>query len=363
MQEQITPLNFEGQNIYVGMDVHKNSWTVSVLMNNMLLKTFSQPADADALYRYLTTRYPGASYHSAYEAGFCGFWVHYKLLELGINNIVVNAADVPTNQKEKTQKDDKRDSRKIVRSLSSGSLTAIHVPSMSDLSDRALVRTRRTLVKDMVRNKQRIKSFLYFFGIHYPPEYDNHATHWSKRFVKWLRSVILPDTTAKRSLDALIDQLEYQREYLLQITREIRVLSQTEKYLKNMTLLKTVPGIGPITAVTLLTELGSIDRFQNNDHLAAYVGVVPTCHSTGEKEHTGEMTFRNNGHLLPMLIESSWTAIRADPAMTLCYSKLVKRMGKNEAIVRIARKLLNKIYAVLKRQEEYKCGINNVQKK
>ena len=363
MQEQISPINFEGQNIYVGMDVHKKSWTVSVLMDNVLLKTFSQPADAAALHRYLTTRYPGAIYHSAYEAGFCGFWPHYKLIELGINNIVVNAADVPTNQKDKTQKDDKRDSRKIVRSLCCGALTAIHVPSTSEMSDRSLVRTRSTIVKDMVRNKLRIKSFLYFYGIHYPPEFDSNTTHWSKRFVKWLRSVSLPHWTAKQSLDALIDQLENQRAHLLKITREVRALSQTEKYLKNMNLLKTVPGIGLITAITLLTELGSIDRFKDSDHLAAYVGVVPTCHSSGEKEHTGEMTFRHNGHLLMMLIESSWTAVREDPAMTLCYSKLVKRMSKNNAIIRIARKLLNKIYVILKKQEEYKCGINNVQKK
>jgi len=72
---------------------------------------------------------------------------------------------------------------------------------------------------------------------------------------------------------------------------------------------------------------------KDSDHLAAYVGVVPTCHSSGEKEHTGEMTFRHNGHLLMMLIESSWTAVREDPAMTLCYSKLVKRMSKNNAII------------------------------
>ena len=130
-----------------------------------------------------------------------------------------------------------------------------------------------------------------------------------------------------------------------------------------MNLLKTVPWIGFITSITLLTELGSINRFEDSDHLAAYVGVVPTCHSSGEKEHTGEMTFRNKGHLLQMLIESSWTAIRENPAITLCYSKFTKRMNNNKAIIRIARKLLNKIYVILKKQEEYKCGINNVQKK
>jgi transposase len=362
MQEQVTLLNFEGQNIYVGMDVHKKSWTVSVMMEDVdiILKTFSQPPDADALYRYLISHYPGAKYHTVYEAGFCGFWPHYKLSELGINSMVVNAADVPTNQKEKTQKDDPRDSRKLVRSLRGGVLTGIHVPDKSALSDRSLVRTRWTIVKDMVRCKLRIKSFLYFYGIDYPKEFSSSTTHWSKRFVKWLRGIILPDVTAIESLNSMIDQLESGRGHLLEITRKVRTLSKSEKYQQNMILLGTVPGIGMITSITLLTELGDINRFKDTDHLAAYIGLVPTCHSSGEKEHKGEMTFRQNGHLLQMLIESSWCAVREDPAMSLCYSKHVKRMEKNKAIIRVARKLLNRIYGILKEKKEYKCGINNV---
>ena len=360
MQKQISPLNFEGQNIYVGMDVHRKSWTVSILMEDVILKTFHQDADAESLHRYLSKNYPGASYHLAYEAGFCGFWPYYRLSDLGINSIVVNAADVPTNQKDKTQKDDKRDSKKIVRSLRCGTLSAIHVPDMSALSDRSLVRARWALVKDMVRNKLRIKAFLYFFGIDYPEVFSRSTTHWSKRFINWLRSINLTHATATQSLNAYIDQLEDQRKHLLEITRKIRKLSKSEKYKQNIGLLETVPGIGGITSITILTELGSIDRFKDADHLAAYVGLVPTCHSSGEKDNKGEMTFRHNGRLLQMIIESSWSALRDDPALSLCYGKLRGRMNKNNAIIRIARKLVNRIYAVLKKQEEYKCGINNV---
>ena len=329
-------------------------------MDDIILKTFSQPADAETLYRYLTKNYPGGSYHTAYESGFCGFWPHYKLSALGIHSIVVNAADVPTNQKQKTQKDDKRDSRKIAHALRSGVLTAIHVPDMSTLSDRSLVRTRWTLVKDMVRNKLRIKAFLYFFGIDYPEEFSRSTTHWSKRFMKWLRGITLPDLTAMQSLNTLIDQLEDQRKHLLEITRKIRALSKSEKYQRNIALLTTIPGIGGITSITIMTELASIDRFKDSDHLAAFIGLVPTCHSSGDKEHKGEMTFRHNDRLLQMLIECSWKAIKDDPALSLCYSKLRGRMNQNNAIIRIARKLVNRIYSVLKNQKEYQCSVNNV---
>ena len=83
MQTQITALNFEGQNIYVGLDVHLKSWSVTVLTSHITHKTFSQAADAGALYKYLQVHFPGGTYHSAYEAGFCGFWLHYQLIEIG----------------------------------------------------------------------------------------------------------------------------------------------------------------------------------------------------------------------------------------------------------------------------------------
>ncbi|KAA6352481.1 hypothetical protein EZS27_000183 [termite gut metagenome] len=129
MPEQRKELTYEGQNIYVGIDVHLKSWTVSIQTETLHHKTFTQPANVSILVHYLREHFPCGNYHSVYEAGFSGFWVHYKFKEIGINNIVINPADVPTSQKEQLQKDDPTDSRKLARSLRAGSLTAIHVPS------------------------------------------------------------------------------------------------------------------------------------------------------------------------------------------------------------------------------------------
>jgi transposase len=133
MQTQRTELNFEGQNIFVGIDAHLKSWTVSILSEYLSHKTFTQPANAEPLYNYLERNFPGGIYHSVYEAGFCGLWPHYRLKEMGIDNIVVNPADVPTSQKEHLQKDDPTDSRKLARSLRSGDLKAIYIPDPSTL--------------------------------------------------------------------------------------------------------------------------------------------------------------------------------------------------------------------------------------
>jgi transposase len=354
MQAQNSELSFKGQSIFVGIDVHLKSWTVTILTESLFHKTFTQPASHLVLHNYLTKHFPQATYYSVYEAGFCGFMPHYRLRELGIKNIVINPADVPTTQKEHLQKDDPTDSRKLARSLRSQELTSIYIPQLSSLGDRTLVRLRASLVSDMVRYKQRIKSLLYFYGISFPEEFKKPHTHWSSRFMKWLReSVELAHETDRQSLQILVQQAEQQRRLLLEVTKKIKALSSSQKYEKNIKLLRTVPGIGLITAITLLTEIEDIGRFPNTDHFAGYIGLVPTRHSSGENTRVGEMTFRGQKRLRKHLIESSWVAARLDPALLKCFNQYTMRMEKNKAIVKIARKVLNRIYFVLKNQMEY----------
>lgn len=358
MQTQSRALDFKGQNIFVGIDVHLKSWTVTILTESLAHKTFTQPACAQTLYNYLMRQFPGGNYHSVYEAGFSGFWTHYKLKEMGINSIVVNPADVPTSQKEQLQKDDPRDSRKLARSLRGNELTGIYVPDPCSLQDRSLMRMRATLVKDMVRFKQRIKSFLYFYGIPFPPQFEKSRSHWSKRFIKWLtQEISLEHDSGNQTLKLLVQEAEQQRTLLLEVLRQIRVLACSEKYAQNVALLCTIPGIALITAMTILTEIENIDRFADTDHLAGFAGLVPNYRSSGDKANNGEITFRGQGALKKTLIESAWSAARYDPALTMSYHELIKRMDANKAVTRIARKLLNRIYFVLKNKQAYVHGV------
>ena len=108
-----------------------------------------------------------------------------------------------------------------------------------------------------------------------------------------------------------------------------------------------------ITAMTIITEINDIHRFRNLDKLAAYVGLTPTSHSSGEKELHGEMIHRGNSYLKSIIIECSWIAARRDPSLHKSFIDLSKRMNRNQAIVRIARKLLNRISYVLKNESLY----------
>jgi transposase len=353
METQSNKIDFRNQNIYVGFDVHLKSWKVTILTEKVALKTFSQDPKPELLYEYLKRNFPGGIYHSAYEAGFCGYWIHNKLKSLGINSIVVNAADIPTTNKERVQKEDKRDSKKIARSLRSGDLKAIYVPGLSTIEDRSLLRARATMVKDLTRFKNRIKSFLYFHGIDFPESFSKPQSHWSKKFMIWLESIELTEESGKITLNSFIHQSKNLRATVLDLTKQIQKLSQTEAYQNNVKLLRSLPGIGVLTAMTILTELETIMRFGNLDKLCCYIGLVPSTNSSGEKEITGDITSRGHSVLRNAIIESSWVAVRHDPVLLKSHLEYCKRMEPNESIVRIAKKLLSRIKFVMKNQQPY----------
>lgn len=358
MNTQSNNIDFTGQNIYVGFDVHLKSWKVTIMTENMIHKSFSQPPSPKALYNYLNVHFPGGTYYSAYEAGFCGYWIHNQLIKMGINSMVVNAPDIPTTHKERVQKEDKRDSRKLARGLRAKELTPIHVPSEKILEDRGLLRTRKMLVKDLTRYKNRTKSFLYFHGIEIPESFHSAQSHWSHRFILWLSQIELTQPSSKISLSTLIEEVTHLRTTLLKINQQIRTLSRTDYYNENVKLLQSVPGLALITSMTILTELETILRFRNLDHLCSYIGFVPSTRSSGDEEKIGDITPRGHHVLRSALIESAWIAVRIDPALLKTYNECSRRMEPNQAIIRVAKKLLNRIRFVLKNKQEYKCSIN-----
>jgi transposase len=358
MRTEITKDSFKDQSFYVGIDYHKKSWQVTILGEQYEHKTMSQNPDPELLASYLKRNFPGGNYHAVYEAGFSGFESCRKLNQLGINCQVIHAADVPTSQKEKLQKTDKADSRKLARSLRSNEFEAIHVPDPELEADRALVRQRFRLVKDVGRTKNRVKSLLFQFGISIPDRFTASQTrHWSKVYITWLKGLVIDRVSLKQVIDNYIAIGESQRKDLLLLNKQVRYLSLTEAYNYNYKLLLSVPGIGLMTAMTFLFQIGDIGRFKRLDDLCNYIGLVPKIYGSGEKMQVGKMIKRGRKELKIMLIEASWEAIRKDPALMLKFNELSKRMHKNKAIVRIARKMLGRIRFVLQNQQPYQLSV------
>ena len=352
--KQVTKLDFSGQKIFCGIDVHKKSWKVCIRSEQMELKTFSQNPSAKELTNHLKQNYPSASYNVVYEAGFCGFGYQREFSKDKINCIIVHPADVPTKDKEKQRKSDIVDCRKLSKTLSEGSLSGIFIPSIEQQDDRGVIRAYQQFVKDQTRCKNRIKGWLHFQGISIPG--DDERKYWSNNFLNWLRELSLTPS-ARIHLNLLIQGYELVRKMVLDATRQIRILSRQERYKKQIELLRSIPGVGEITALLFATEIGDINRFDGLSSLCDYIGLVPKIHGSGDKEIVLGLTYRGKQKLRESLIKASWIAIRLDPAMTMAFNRYIKTMKKNRAIIKIARKLLNRIRFVMKNQTKYVTAV------
>jgi transposase len=349
-------IDFADQHLFIGIDTHARQWKITVRTQNITLKTLSINPNPKDLLTFLHNHYPGAHYSSVYEAGFCGFWIHRQLHELGINNIIVNPSDVPTSHKEKDRKTDKVDSRKLARELSNDNLIAIYVPSECEQHLRSLCRVRAKTSQNITRVCNRIKSHLHFNGIKMPLR--SETSHWSARFILWLENLEFSHQPGKDALAIYLQELKEHRKRLLKIMRLLRQYA-SEAHLKPLfELLYSIPGVGFVTAITFFTEIMDMARFPSLDHLASFVGLVPSVSSSDDNAIQKGLTNRKNRHLKHLIIESAWTAIRKDPLLLAKYDDLCKRMKSQEAIVRIAKKLLSRIRYVWLNRQPYVVGID-----
>ena len=350
---QSNAINVKGQNIYIGIDVHLKSWSVTIITQSGYKRKHSQNPSAKELFEHLKKHYPNGNYLAVYESGFSGFSTYYALQELGIKCMVVHAADVPTTQYESVMKDDSVDSEKLAKSLKNGSLRGIYIHRKENLDARNVLRLRRTFLKQLGGFKSRVKHLLYNNGIMIPDCFSRPGTHWSRSFMKWLREDVVLLSSTRTSLDMLLDTVELLRKNLLSVTRQIRFLSRSERYANDFENLMSIPGIGLLVGMCLLTEIDDVRRFRNEKQFASYLGLVPMSHSSGEKICNGEKTFRGNKLLGLMLVESAWVTIQHDSIMAAAYGEYCKRMKGQKAIIRIAHKLANRIFHVMKNGQKY----------
>ena len=346
--------DFSNKEIFVGIDVHKKSWNVTLYYERQYLRTFSQPPSIDALTGLLNRDYPGATYVCGYESGFSGFWVQRKLSEKGLTCHVIHPGDIPRTSKHKTAKTDAIDSKSIASALSAGTVSSIYIPDPKTEYDRSLLRHRRRVLRDITRCKSRIKGFLLQFGYNIP---DCFEKSWSHKFLQWLKDLHMEYPMGRLTLSHMISQLELLRGSFLQVNRDLRLLQKSEEYKPLMDILMSVCGIGPLTAFTLILELVDMNRFHSFRHVNSFVGLYPMEHSSGEHEYKGRITVRHNRYLRDLLVEAAWVAVRHDPALLQAFENWKKKMTAKRAIVKIARKLLSRIRHVWINQTVYVKGV------
>ncbi len=349
-------LDFSNKVLYVGIDVHKKRWQAAVFLEGIILSNVSIAASADGLVAYLRKHYGNAAFHCVYECGPFGFTLCRQLWAAGMECIVVNPNDIPGTDRERRSKTDPIDARKMARHHAAGLLQGVHVPTEKTQKQRSIIRFRKKLWGDLVRAKNRLKSELKFHGIEVPAKFDN--PHWSHNFLNRIDQQAHKDEDLKDTLLLMLQEVKTLRLLLLKTERKLRELMWTSDYKQNSELLRTIPGVGPLTAMLFLLEVGDVSRFKTFDALNRFVGLCPDSDSSGESErHTG-LTKRRHKTLRSALVESAWQLIRRDVAMFDHYKELTKRMKSQKAIIRITRKLLRRMRAVMLSKKVYVKGVD-----
>lgn len=302
---KVKELNFTGKTIYCGLDVHKTNWKINIGMDKMELCGFSQNPDPVLLSSYFKKNYPGAQVRVVYEAGFCGFEIQRSLKALGIDCIVVNAADVPSSDKENKRKDDKRDARKLRRELSQGDLKGIYIPDIEMEQARTLVRQRHRMVQDQTRCKNRIWHMLMFSGVNRGIEKER----LTQKVIKELEQASYKTIFLQMAVKAAIQEYKHIRNIIKETTLSIRKIASEPMFAQVQPYLQSIDGIGLISAMAIQTEIQDMNRFRILDSLCDYAGFVPDISSSSDRTVIKGITHRRNEFLQETIIECSLSLI------------------------------------------------------
>jgi len=211
--------------VHIGFDVHKESFHLTARVEGTEVFHGSIPSQYHA-FRSILDRFPGFAIKVAYEAGPCGFWLYDRLIQDGIETIVVPPSLIPIESGNKV-KTDKRDSRKLTRLLKSNLLKRVYVLSEEDRADRELMRTRRQIVGHRNDVARKIKSKLLFYGISSPFA----ARHgWNRNSLQWLKGLNFEREGLRVCFESLIELYEYLTDQLKKMNRRVMELSQASKY-------------------------------------------------------------------------------------------------------------------------------------
>ena len=345
------------QEIFIGLEDSKKTWHLCVRCGGVVVHETSMPAKYSTLNNYFRNRFPGCKITVMYEAGFRGFNLHDKLEGDGWNCVVTPPNKV-TDEKCRRNKNDRIDCRRLAKNLENNDYKSCYVPDRQLREDRQISRTYGQVQRDITRLCNRIRRSFEFHGLDdfFP------SGSWGRKMYRDAKLLIKDmdiSSSLCLSLNILYRELEYLWDLKKELTKELKKLSESERYKKSVQLLKSAPGVGMLTAIRLTLELGDMTRFKRKEEFANYLGLIPSEYSTGETERRGHITKQGNRLVRSWLIESSWIAIKYDPVLLNKYKSAMGFNGKykKKAIVAVARKLAIRLRALLLSGEPYIVGL------
>ena len=290
---------------YIGLDVHKETIAVAYICSDSREDAIfhgtcggSNPAAERALRKLakeLGLKLQDLSV--CYEAGPTGFVLGRRLIQLGVECVLCSPSKTERKPGDKI-KTDKRDAQKLAKMYKNGDITPVRIPPELDEAVRDVCRARTDAVDDLSRAKQRLNSFLLRHGFRY-----SGKSRWTPGHMRYLRALTMPTDAQKIVMEAYIQSIDMSQSRVEDLKAKLIELLQDWEWKPVVDALMGCKGFQEVAAMTITSELGDLRRFENPRKLMAFLGLVPSEHSSGGTRRQGSITRCGNSHARWMLVE------------------------------------------------------------
>lgn len=357
--------------IHVGMDVHKDTVMLAVLPKDADTPTIVKqlPNDEAKLRRFLARVAEDGELRCCYEASGAGYVLHRAIEGWGHTCEIIAPSLIPTRPGHR-RKHDRFDAVELARQHRAGMLVPVRVPSEAEERVRDLVRCRETFQREILKSRHYILKFLRRRG-----RVFRDGNNWTQKHLAWIRSLLNDDQLVHEDRDVLGEYLalfEYKLDRRDELDRKIEKLALSPLYKEAVGRLRSLRGIDTHGAMVLRSELGDLRRFATPRQVMAFVGLVPSEHSSGSRENRGSITKAGNSHCRHVLVQAAWSyrhpprvgaglrerqegvpahvvahSWKAQHRLHKLFRRIEQRRGSTIAVVAVARELAGFAWAVL----------------
>jgi len=284
----------------------------------------------------------------AYEASAAGYGLYDQLTAAGFEAYVLAPTKIPTTMRQKKEKTDEKDALvllNLVRAfvLAGNPLPAVWIPDAQTRDDREMVRTRLDISKKISLLKNQVKSLLKRNQVRRPAGLGKSWTHGYRLWL--LQSLIEPldpaksplNVGARQTLASFVRQMDFLEQERERLDMAVSSLVDTPRYLEAVRELIGISGVGVLTALVFLTEMGDLGRFTNRRQIAAYLGLAPSCFESGRSnDRKGHITRQGSARVRRALCQASWSWVKNDPREKATYARIVEKNPKKKKIAVVA---------------------------
>ena len=340
---------------YVGLDVHKDTIVVSIADTGRTKArhygTIKHTAAAvSALLKKINP--DGEVLELCYEAGPCGYGLYHQLTASGHQCQVVAPTLIPRRASDKV-KTDRRDSLRLAELLRAGELTSVWVPDAEQEAIRDLVRTR----DDFKVAQRQVRQQLLAFLLRHSQRWTGGKKNWTLGFWKWLEALQMPSAHQQFALNEYIDAVRQYDVQISAIEKQMSIAKEGWALEPIVDGLMAMRGINLVAGMGIVAELGDLSRFTKAEQLMAFLGLVPSEHTSGDSRHQGGITKTGNGHVRRLLIESAWCYRFSARKSREIEQRAQKTSPEVQAIAWKAQKRLNARYRALSERGMSSCKV------